>query len=98
MNDGLTCAEACRWRRQARDVRIGDDGYNSRLTLPTSAVEVRRDQRWLLLEHVAEIQLAMLANPAAARAALSEARSALRQHDAESLLAFEAAIRKGVAR
>ena len=84
----------------SRDVRIGDDGYDSHLAAPRVAVEVRRDQRRLLLEHVAEIQLEMLANPSAVetRAALREARSALRQHDAETVARFEVAIRKEVAR
>ena len=57
-------------------------------------------ERRQLLEHVAEIQLAMLANPPSpdAQASLREARSTLRQHDAETLARFEVAIRKEIAR
>jgi hypothetical protein len=57
-------------------------------------------ERRQLLEHVAEIQLLMLANPRSpdARAALAGAREALREHDAETVARFEVAISKEIAR
>lgn len=58
----------------------------------------RWEKRRELLDEIVALQMAMQVSPEAeTRAALAQAREALRQHDAESVARFEVAIRKEAA-